>query len=151
MKLALFNPPDPHISVFFNIETSVGRNGNNTSTEDILLVQFLLKTNGERVPAGTPQGAQANEIMKQVPLSGTVDQKTIDGIVAHQQNMKSKMPSTVVDGRVSRATHYLYGGGYFTIVALNAFLRRHVPQEWPRLQDLPNCPAVLKTKIQQIL
>jgi len=151
MKLSVFKPTDPAITGIFNVETSVGRNGKNSSSEDILLVQFLLRTVGERVPAATAQAAHTNEVLRQVPLSGTMDQRTIDGIVAQQQAMKRAMPATVVDGHISPASNYRYGSGYFTIVALNAFLRRNLPQVWPRLQDLPNCPAALKVKFAQVL
>jgi hypothetical protein len=151
MKLSLFSPPDPHLSVLFNVDSSVGAGGQNSSSEDIMLVQFLLRKNGEIVPAGGPDGEAENQVMRQVPPTGNVDQKTIDGIIAFQSGMKRKMPSTTVDGRVSVARGYLYGGGYWTIVAMNSFIRHHAPDRWPRLQDFPDCPGMLKARFKAVL
>ncbi|MHC4405713.1 MAG: hypothetical protein ACYTG0_39205, partial [Planctomycetota bacterium] len=61
------------------------------------------------------------------------------------------LPGTVVDGRVSPARGYKYGGGYWTIVALNAFIRKFCPKIWPRLQSFPDCPGLLKTRVPQEL
>jgi len=139
------------IPIFFNIDVSVGKNGNNGNSDDVLLVQFLLKKNGELVPGDTPEGAQANEVMKKVPLTGQIDQATIDGITAFQTARRREYPGTIVDGRVSPATHYRYGGHFFTIAAMNGYIRKFAPQVWPRLHDFSDCPAMLKVKIPQIL
>ncbi len=87
MKVSSFEPKDRHVPMFFNIDTSVGQNGNNSNREDILLVQFMLKKNGERVPANNPEGQRQNEVLKKVPVTGIVDKATIDGIVAFQQSI----------------------------------------------------------------
>jgi hypothetical protein len=73
----------------------------------------------------SPEGKEANAVMKLVTIDGQVGPKTIAGIEAFQGLMKTREPGTVVDGRVSVANGYRYGGGYFTIVALQAFIRRH--------------------------
>ncbi len=122
MKISCFQPRNRSVLIFFNIDVSVGKNGNNGDPDDVLLVQFLLKKNGELVPALSPQAIQDNEIMKKVPQTGQIDQATIDGIIAFQTARKREHPGTIVDGRVSPASHYMYGGDYFTIAAMNACL-----------------------------
>ena len=152
MKLSFFTPTDPNVSVFFNVSQSVGRNGQNSNREDILLVQFLLRKIAATInPPPTQAGRDRLKRVQQVPLSGNMDQTTIDGITALQENMKVKMPATVVDGRISVAKGYLYGGGYWSIVALNAYVRKHNDKIWPRLQDFSDCPGLLKAKIKQML
>src|SRR5262245_19751088 len=151
MKISCFQPMNRGIPIFFNIDASVGKNGSNGNSDDVLLVQFLLKKNGELVPGVTPEGAQANEVMKKVPLTGQIDQATIDGITAFQAARKREYPGTIVDGRVSPATQYMYGGHFFTIAAMNGYIRKFAPQVWPRLHDFSDCPAILKVKIPQIL
>ncbi len=148
-------PPtrDPLIPIFFNVDASVGAAAANSSREDILLVQLLLKKNGEVVPASNPQAKLENEIMKKVAFTGVADPATIAAIQAFQQSMKRKAPGTIVDGRVSPARNSAtFGAGTrYTIVNLNGFLRRHMPKIWPRFQDVPDCPGELKKRFAEVL
>lgn len=152
VQLAMFQPRDPLIPLFFNVESSVGRQGQNSKRADILLVQYLIKKHGQRTPAPTAEGQAELKIMREVKTSGTVDDQTIRAIEAFQTGMRRKNPGTVVDGRVSVARNYGYGGGtIFTITALNGFVRRFYPEVWPRLHDLTDCPSDLKSLIPKIL
>ena len=89
--------------------------------------------------------------MLKVPISGSCDAATIDGIRAWQEGRKQDLPGTVVDGRVSPARGYFYGSGEWTIVDLNTVFRLHFKGIWPRLQDHPNCPGLLKMRVPQVL
>jgi hypothetical protein len=42
-------PPVSGVPVFYNVDTSVGRNGQNSSIDDILLVQFFLSLIGKNL------------------------------------------------------------------------------------------------------
>jgi hypothetical protein len=85
-------------------------------------------------------------------MSGANDAATIDGIRAWQEGRKEGMPATIVDGRVNSARGVFYvKGGEWTIVDLNAMFRTLFPKIWPRLQDHPSCPSLLKTRVPQIL
>src|SRR5262245_32348258 len=129
MKLSSFEPRSQIVPIFFNVETSVGRNGQNSSMEDIMLVQLLLTLNGERVPAGSAEAEKAHVLMRSISISGVVDQATIDGIVAFQESMRrSGFPSFPVDGRVNVAHSYSYGPVPYTIFLMNGFVRRHSPK-----------------------
>ncbi|HVK09602.1 MAG TPA: hypothetical protein VM597_12565 [Gemmataceae bacterium] len=146
--------PQPRIaelSMFFNVDTSVGEGGSNASPEDILLVQFLVRKVGETVPPGAGVTLDRKARMMRVPQTGVKDPLTADGIRAVQESMRDKVPSTKVDGRVSVARGYKYGGGAFTIVSLNATVRAHFPRVWPRLQDFPDCPGLLRMRVQDVL
>jgi hypothetical protein len=84
--------------------------------------------------------------MRKVPLTGSCDATTIAGIEAFQRSMKAKAPGTVVDGKMSQAKAVSYGGGAWSIAQLNFFIRKSCQDKWPRLQDFPDCPALLKKK-----
>ena len=45
-------PPISGVPVFYNVDTSVGRNGMNSSIDDILLVQYFLSLIGKVRPRG---------------------------------------------------------------------------------------------------
>ena len=129
----------PELPIFFNVDSSVGENGQNSSAEDILLVQFLLHEIAAAAKSSKP-GGEAHR------------QRTIDGIRAWQEGRKEGMPATIVDGRVNSARGVFYvKGGEWTIVDLNAMFRTLFPKIWPRLQDHPSCPSLLKTRVPQIL
>lgn len=144
-------PPDPKLPIFLNVSASVGNQAANANSDDIILVQFLLRAIAETLPATVPGGQSRRERMLKVPLSGSIDPATIDGIRAWQEGAKEMSPGTVVDGRVSSARGYLYGGAMWTIVHMNAVFRAHFPRMWPRLQDHPSCPAPLKLRVPLVL
>ena len=135
--------------IFFNVDSSVGNNAVNSNPVDILLVQFLIRKCAELAADGLRPDRRQR--MLRVTPDGRVGPLTIDGIKAVQETMRDKYPGTVIDGRVSYARDYRYGGGIWTIVSLNFSLRKRTPQIWPRLQDLPGCPGALKIKFQEIL
>ena len=60
MHIVTIRPVDGNLPIFFNVDTSVGKQGRNSSQEDILLVQFLLQVTAEAATAkdavGEPGG-----------------------------------------------------------------------------------------------
>jgi hypothetical protein len=90
--------------------------------------------------------------MLKVRATGICDEDTIDGIRPTQEHIRQSRPGTVVDGRVSPARGYSYGGGgSWIIVFLNIQMRLALSRVWPRLQDLADCPPQLKTRSQEVL
>lgn len=144
-------PADPKLPIFFNVDESVGRQGAN-HPEDVLLVQFMLRTVAEMTPSQSPQGESRRQRILQIPVTGFCDEATIDGIRAWQEARKETISGTVVDGRVSPARGYFYGGvGEWTIVDVNVFFRKLFSNVWPRLQDVPGCPPLLQARAPQVL
>ena len=139
-------PAQDDFQMFFNVDQSVGQNGSNTNSDDILLVQFFIKTLGNQLPPTTPEGRRRKERAMNVPLTGRVDAATIDGIRAFQE-----ITTGTPDGRVSVARGYSYGAGYWTIAELNASIRDHFRRVWPRLQDIPGCPNAIASRVSKIL
>lgn len=138
----------PGEPLLFNVGAVVGKGGVN-ATEDVLLVQFLLRKWGEtRKTLGAGFAAR----IAKVPINGIVDEATIDGIRAVQEDMRELSPANVVDGRVSPAQgSFAYGSGIYTIATLNVGVRSAFPNAWPRLQDIKDCPALLQTKVREVL
>ena len=100
------------LPIFFNVDSSVGENGQNSSAEDILLVQFLLHEIAAAAKSSKPGARPTGSGSLKVPMSGANDAATIDGIRAWQEGRKEGMPATIVDGRVNsaRGVFYVKGG-----------------------------------------
>lgn len=148
MRLMIPKAAEPGLPLLFNVEGSVGRNGQNLHSDDILLVQFLLSKMADSAIAFS---AERRAKLANVPLTGTCDAATIDGISAFQGQIADISPGTVVDGKVSVASGYEYGSGTYTIVQLNSALRTRFPQFWPRLFDVPGCPPALQAKVKTLM
>jgi len=136
-----FNP------LVFNVESSVGFNGQNSNGEDKVLVQFLL-----RRCADSPKLNPARRARMKIRVDGMVGPATIDAIKAAQEHMRERNPNTVVDGRVSRARGVTYATeAAWTIVTLNNVVRHNFPGQWPRLQDIAECPGQVRSKVPNLL
>src|SRR5262245_55174669 len=119
---------DSDLPIFFNIDTSVGKGGQNSSQEDILLVQFLLKATAEATKPIKDDGEAKRQRALKVPVTGVADEATMDGIHAWQEARKRASPATIIDGRVDPARGVFYAkGGEWTIVGLNGILRTLLP------------------------
>lgn len=145
MHIIAPKPAERPFEMFFNVDAAVGHRGT-ASRVDVLLVQFMIRKIGPHVNKPALKAR-----MTSVTLSGLNDDKTIDGIKAVQEHMRERMPGTIVDGRASPARGYRYGGGGWTIAVLNAGIKQHFSDVWPRLQDFPDCPGEVKEKVQDIL
>ena len=154
MHIVATRPGVIDLPIFFNVDSSVGDKGQNSSAEDILLVRFLLHEIAAGAKASKPGGEERRQRILKVPMSGASDADTIDGIRAWQEGRKQELPhtNTIVDGRVDSARGVFYvKGGEWTIVDLNEVFRSLFPKIWPRLQGHPNCPGPLRTRVPQVL
>jgi hypothetical protein len=137
-------PPRIDLPVFFNVDGVVGTAPATNNREDVLLVQFFLKTIGD-LPNGTDPAVVA--ACKLVKVTGTIDPQTIAAITAAQQSRKKQNPATVVDGRVSPAKGGYSYGAFWTIAQLNHGTRRRHKEVWPRIDKIPGCPDELKAMV----
>jgi hypothetical protein len=81
-------PVDVNLPMFFNVDTSVGKAGRNSSPEDILLVQFLLQVTAGAATAKDAAGEARRQRVLKVPVTGIADAATMDGIHAWQEGRK---------------------------------------------------------------
>jgi hypothetical protein len=135
----------PTLPVFFNVDAVVGAAPAMNKKEDVLLVQFAFMT-----IAANPNGPSSPEFYKAlsaVQLTGSADAATIAAIKATQAEVKKKQPATVVDGRVSPANGYGYGGGAFTIVHLNESVQGRFIELWPRIDKIKGCPKEIRDMV----
>lgn len=138
----------PTLPVFFNVDGVVGAAPAANKREDVLLVQFAFT-----VIAASPSpdsSAEFNLAVAAVKLTGTADAATVNAIRATQQEVKKKgLTGTVVDGCVSPAKGgYDYGGGgTWAIVHLNESMQHRHLKLWPRIDQIPGCPAELKQMV----
>ncbi|MCI0639306.1 MAG: peptidoglycan-binding protein [Gemmataceae bacterium] len=133
--------------LFFNVDAHVGPNCQN-KMDDVMLVQYLMRKLAEAgIPADNPA---VRTTMSDVSPTGQFDATTGEGIRAFQEYMRGKFGG-VVDGRVSPAKGPSYGNGVYTIYNLNCWMRGAFANVWPRLQDLGDCPGLLKNVIPMML
>jgi hypothetical protein len=144
--------PTSIVPIFFNIDTSVGEKGQNSNPEDILLVQFLLRTLAESATSSSPTGETRRQRLLKVPVTGVCDNLTVDGIRAWQEGRHDGSRASIVDGRADSARDVFYvKDGEWTIADLNGMFRMLFPNIWPRLQDHPKCPPAIKLRMSQLL
>ena len=155
----IYTPTALDLPLFFNVDSSVGDGGDNSSSEDVMLVQFFLAIAGENLQ-GTPppSGVSAIDWQSMIDLcvslwsTGECDEATIDAIRAFQTAVHDNHPAIIVDGRVSVARGFTYAPhAAWTIANMNFVIRTHFPRIWPRLQDHPQCPGALKTRFPKVL
>ncbi len=123
------SPVDKELPVVWNVDQSVGQKGSNLR-EDVVLVQYLL--NAIAKSPTSSMGWELRKLLSFLLPNGICDDYTIDCIKRVQTVLTKTAPNTTVDGKISRAAPGLwYGGGYYTIVSINAMYRRNYWPNWP--------------------
>ncbi|MBI4523687.1 MAG: hypothetical protein HY695_07740 [Deltaproteobacteria bacterium] len=134
-------PAEPTLPVFFNLDGVVGAPPAENRLEDVLFVQFCFRFAADHPgPSMRPETLAA---FRAVQANGVCDAATINAIRLTQERIKRHSPGTVVDGRVSPARGYSFGGALWTIVHYNNVLQEQTRTEWPRIDKLSGCPPAL--------
>jgi hypothetical protein len=132
----------------WNLDSSVGKGGQNSSPCDISYIQWYYTLAGRN--SLTPPDRQA--IYQKVRVTGSCtgrdDDPLVAAIIAHQKALGHPQ----VDGRVSVAK----GGGKFHmnayfVLRLGARLADMYPNAWPRLDQIPGCPALVAQAVRQAI
>ena len=121
----------------WNIDTSVGKGGANSSRCDVSYIQWYY-TLAAAHPL-TPEERKA--VYRNVKVTGTCRGDDSDPLVAaiftHQKHLKHP----VIDGRISVAHGTgKVGENAFFVYRLGARLADMYPNVWPRLDLIPGCP-----------
>jgi hypothetical protein len=72
--------------------------------------------------------------------------ETIRGIELVQTANRS-----TVDGRVSVARGYRFGANFYTVVSLNFNIKERFRSQWPNVEEMPGCPALLNLACRRAL
>ena len=136
-------PADPICPIFLNVDSNVGRNLS-AEPEDVLLVQFMLRKVGE--VGSTAFSADQLALLRQVPLSGKVDNTTHDAIITWQT-----VGGDQVDGVISVARGYMWGPKRWTIAQMNATINNRFHDIYPNIDRIPGCPAPLAKAVRSAL
>jgi len=142
-------PADPALPLFFNVDSVVGAAPAQNLREDVLLVQFYLRTIGDKPLAKTDPDLAA--ACRKVNVTGVIDPETIAAIRLRQQVAKSLdgNSATVIDGRISPAKLGYSYGQLWTIVFLNSDIQGRNKDVWPRLDKIAGCPPELKEMVSR--
>jgi hypothetical protein len=125
---------------FWNVGAPVGLNGTN-NFDDVLFVQwcFYKLSKWEQTPP------DLRPIFAKTPVNGACTGRAGDLLIASIEALQRAdwMRGAVVDGRISvpkAGGHYKYHGGKhtFMIFYLNAALRKMHPQQYPRIDLMPD-------------
>lgn len=140
---------NPELPVFFNVDGVVGASPAENRREDVLLVQFILKSVGEK-----PQDqmtADEKAVFKAVNVTGICDAATINAIKLVQRKKNAVNKSIVVDGRVSpaRGGYNYSGNGTWTIAIINDLMQDKNTDVWPRIDLMPTCPPEVKAMVKR--
>lgn len=150
-------PPNSDEGLLFNVDGAVGAPPATNKREDVLFVQFAIRTWRRNYSGGVLEQDQGLMIAsRDVWISGTADSSTIESIREWQLSQKRYFPGTIVDGRVSPMRHgrVSYGGAFgpdLTIMGLNRVLLDATVLDWPRIDRLPECPEELKQMMLRVL
>lgn len=129
--------PGTTLPVFYNLVHAVGKNCPNM-TDDVKLVQYLLKTLYAKLPQHKPAG--------EIEVTGACDPPTMNWILQFQMEAAQAHPGKVlVDNRIDRVRQKNFIGSIshtiYTLAALNASLLKNNPEAWiatPALIHLEN-------------
>jgi len=135
-------PAMPQLPIFYNVDIAVGRDAPNSSLADVLLVQYFLSLVGKNVPPRSPLSSLAK-----VPVTGSINPETISAIEVLQRADGVASP----DGRVSVTHGYRFGAPLYTITILNYNIKNKFFRQWPNVEELPECPALLTTACRRAL
>ena len=132
--------------LFYNLDAAVGKNAPNRK-EDVLLVQYLLKN---AATLGFPQVFKWN--LLNYPIAGAWDRNWQGLLNAYIDAEASAGNKLVADGRVDPVV-----GGHvrgpvhhrqYLIVVLNLRYSIVRSAEYPRLAEVGDCPAELRTQLK---
>jgi hypothetical protein len=144
-----------HAGNFFlfqwNLDCSVGNRGANRLPSNVSYIQWYYTLAAE-FPL-TPEDRRA--IYRQVRVTGfcrgTEDDPLVTAIFA-QQRAFSAPAHPVIDGQISVAQGSgKIGAAAFHILRLDARLANMYPNSWPRLDMIPNCPALVAQAVREAI
>jgi hypothetical protein len=121
---------------YWNVDAVVGLNGVN-AFDDVMFVQWCFYKMGNW-PKLDPA---SRAVYQKTPVSGECSGRDDDALVASIRALQRVSHGAVVDGRVDPATTgtYAYHGGQhaYVIFYLNAALRLLHPEQYPRIDLMP--------------
>ncbi len=125
----------------YNVNYAVGANGVNRR-DDVLLVQWMLHriyADGTLPPVGGPP----------LKVDGYAGPQTVKWIAAFQARVRASGESCHVDGRVDSARKQVASvtKTVYTIIWLNAGLRKYSPAAFADPASDPTCPKELLTAL----
>jgi hypothetical protein len=129
----------------WNLDSSVGKGGQNSNPTDVSYIQWYYTL--AAVHPNTPQVRKVvySKVKVTGTCKGTADDPLVQAILAHQTALRhpyidGKISVAKGDGRVAELAYF--------ILRLGARLSDMYPQYWPRLDMIPNCPALVANAVR---
>jgi hypothetical protein len=133
----------------WNLHNSVGKGGMNNVNSDVSYLQWYYTLAADF--AETPPERKA--VYRNVKITGSCtgrdDDPLVQAITIHQKGLNHP----VIDGRAS-ALPGVAGGARvgekaFFVIRLGARLAAMFPKQWPRLDQMPKCPASVVAAVME--
>ena len=126
----------------WNLTASVGKGGANSNTADVSFIQWYY-TLAQNFHLTEPAN---KEVYRNVRITGQCNGTDRDPLVAAIIQQQRSMGHPSVDGKVSVVTGTgKLGDKAFFLLRLEARFAIMYPNAWPRLDQIPNCPQMVKT------
>jgi hypothetical protein len=135
----------PKAHFHWNLECSVGKGGQNSLACEVSYIQWYYSL-AARHP-NTPPERKA--VYAMVPVNGICTGSPTDPLVQAILIHQTALQHPTIDGKISVVTgDGRIGGHAFFILRLNARLSDMYPNVWPRLDLIPNCPALVADAVR---
>jgi len=129
----------------WNIDCSVGKGGENTLAADVSYIQWYYTLAAANPDTPEERKAIYRKVQVTGHCRGTDDDPLVAAITAHQQRLNHPQ----IDGRVSVAHGSGMVGAYaFFVFRIGARLANMYPNQWPRLDLIPTCPALVAEAVR---
>jgi hypothetical protein len=129
----------------WNLECSVGKGGHNSLPCEVSYIQWYYSLAARHPNTPAERKAVYSKVAVNGVCRGTNDDPLVQAILIHQK----ALAHPVIDGKISVAHgDGRIGQNAFFILRLNARLSDMYPNVWPRLDMIPNCPALVVNAVR---
>jgi hypothetical protein len=135
----------PRAQFHWNIECSVGKGGQNSLACEVSYIQWYYTVAAKHPNTPLQRKAVYSKVAINGICHGTNDDPLVQAILIHQ----TALGHPTIDGKISVATgDGKVGPKAFFILRLGARLSDMYPNVWPRLDLIPNCPALVAEQVR---
>lgn len=132
----------------WNLGCSVGKGGANSSQCDVSYIQWYYTLAAQHPLTPEDRKVIYRKVRVTGSCHGTDEDPVVAAIIAHQRHLQHPK----VDGKISVAHGSgMIGSKAFFVLRLGARLANMYPNVWPRLDLIPNCPALVAQAVREAI
>lgn len=144
-KVDLFNSPKEGAIIFYNLDAAVGKGAAN-KREDVLLVQYLLKTSAN-IPGKFR--AEVGGVTQVAGKWGEFDEMLLGLVQKEWARLGTKTwQDSRIDPVPAKGGTTPVHNAQYKILTLNAIYASLRPADFPRIAEVADCPGELRAAIR---